>query len=69
MARLIFEGSDIFIGNFIMVYPGPIGYWVDVTTFNGKQTDTFIHVMDDYGNLVNVLRAARQRQIYRDSAH
>jgi len=67
MARIEFSGSDLFIGLDVHVYPSHLGYWVDKT--EGLHTRSKSTVMDDFGNLVDILDAAHQRAAYRAVLH
>jgi len=69
MARIEFIGSNLFIGIDTHVYPSKLGYWIDKTFDRGMRTDSRITVMDDFGNLIDVLDAAHQRAAYRQALH
>lgn len=67
--RIQFNGSDLFIGDNTHVYPCNMGYWVDETSADLRHTDMKATVMDDFGNLVEILVAAKQRAIFRQALH
>ena len=67
--QISFIGADMYIGERTHIYPGALGYWADHYSKDMRGNTAQTMVMDDFGNLVDVLPAAHQRAAYRHQQH